>query len=86
MCGSVSKVFGGGRGRSVFWWRWGGSGEVEISDFNMEGHEAGGEYTSLEIEGSAQVGSGGEVDANPAAFRRPKTIKIALVTGRADLK
>ncbi len=65
----------------------GGSGEVEISDFNMEeGHEAGGEYTSLEIEGSAQVGSRGEVDANSAAFRRQKTIKIALVTGRADLK
>jgi hypothetical protein len=38
VCGSVSKVFGGGRGSwSVFWWRWGGSGEVEISDFNMEG-------------------------------------------------
>ncbi len=38
MCGSVSKGSGGGRGGwSVFWWRWGGSSEVEISGFNMEG-------------------------------------------------
>jgi len=38
VCGSVSKVFGGGRGSwSVFWWTWGGSSEVEISGFNMEG-------------------------------------------------